>query len=99
MIDKINIGGHIWGIAFDAKRANAAEYQGVVVYRDMTIYLDDTLCRGRINIILWHEIIHVILYQAGLQEVKNHEQLADALSHGIDQVLRDNPWLTDMEKE
>lgn len=57
-------------------------------------------CRIRIDadqdsqakrVTLWHEIIHGILYGAGLRE--HDEQVVDALAHGIVQVLRDNPQL------
>jgi hypothetical protein len=57
-------------------------------------------CRIRINagmhpdiakVTLWHEIIHGILFAAGLTD--HDEQVTDAIAHGIVQVLADNPEL------
>lgn len=44
------------------------------------------------HITLWHEIIHVILDQAG-QDAS--EGVIEALSHGVVATLGDNPWLGD----
>jgi hypothetical protein len=38
---------------------------------------------------LWHEVIHGMLYTAGIRE--HDEVLVDALAHGLVQVMRDNP--------
>lgn len=44
------------------------------------------------HVTLWHEIIHVILDQAG-QDAS--EGVIEALSHGVVATLGDNPWLGD----
>ena len=41
---------------------------------------------------LWHEVLHAILHSAGIREGHDEQQI-EALSHGIVQVLRDNPEL------
>ena len=41
---------------------------------------------------LWHEVIHGILHGAGIRDDHDEQQI-EALSHGIVQVLRDNPHL------
>ena len=38
---------------------------------------------------LWHEVVHGILFGAGMRD--HDEQIVDALAHGLVQVLRDNP--------
>ena len=38
---------------------------------------------------LWHEILHGILYTAGIRD--HDERLIDALAHGLVQVISDNP--------
>ena len=62
--------------------------------------IDTMRCHIRINadmaaptkrVTLWHEVLHGILFAAGLSD--HDEQLVDALAHGIVQVLRDNPEL------
>lgn len=45
------------------------------------------------HVTLWHEVLHGILYQAGMTD--QDEQTIDALAYGIVQVLRDNPKLHD----
>ncbi len=47
---------------------------------------DDPQCQV---VTLWHEVIHGILYTAGLRD--HDEQIIDALAHGLVQVLSDNP--------
>lgn len=42
---------------------------------------------------LWHEIVHVILSQAGLAKDAKREELVDPLAYGVMGVLQDNPWL------
>lgn len=42
-------------------------------------------------IVLWHEIVHGILHNAGIED--HEERMVLALGHGIVQVLRDNPDL------
>ena len=39
---------------------------------------------------LWHEVLHALLEHAA-REVKDAEAVVRVLSHGIAQVLRDNP--------
>lgn len=43
------------------------------------------------RVILWHEILHGILTQAGIEE--QPEALIDVIAYGVTQVLRDNPVL------
>jgi len=40
---------------------------------------------------LWHEALHAILIQAGMEKLSGNEQVISVLSHGIVQVLQDNP--------
>ncbi len=42
------------------------------------------------RLVLWHEIIHGILYMGGREET---EELIDVLAAGVMGVLRDNPEL------
>jgi len=56
------------------------------------IFLDAGLCDQAARVTLWHEIMHVILMQAGLCEVMT-EQLCEVMAHGVMDVLEDNPWL------
>jgi len=42
---------------------------------------------------MWHEIIHILLTQAGLSKDAKREELVDPLAYGLMQVIRDNPAL------
>lgn len=50
------------------------------------------------RVTLFHEIVHVILSQAGRRYESDDEGLVESLAHGILQVLLDNPWLIENEK-
>ena len=66
---------------------------GRIDYNTATIYLSETDCRSEEFrcIVLWHEIIHGILEDRGLQLDEDvEENLCEALSRGIYQVLQDN---------
>lgn len=41
---------------------------------------------------LWHEILHGILHAAGIRDDHDEQQI-EAISHGIVQVIKDNPDL------
>lgn len=64
--------------------------------------IDAQRCRIRVDaglhpqiqrVTLWHEVLHGILYAAGIAE--HDEQQIDALAHGLVLLLRDNPRLPD----
>ena len=42
---------------------------------------------------IWHEIIHGILTQSGLNEQSNDERLVEILANGVMSAVRDNAWL------
>jgi len=46
---------------------------------------------------VWHEIVHLILFQAGRRKDSRREMLVDSLAYGLMQVVEDNPWLADSE--
>lgn len=45
------------------------------------------------TVTLWHEILHAILFGAGVSADEHNEQQIDALAYGIVAALRDNPGL------
>lgn len=45
---------------------------------------------------LWHEVVHVLLTQAGLVKDAKREGLVDPLAYGLMQVVRDNPGLCEV---
>jgi len=71
------------------------EYQGAYLSRDNKIILDKSLANGKgaqsINIIL-HELMHAIYYAYGLDQNSNEEQIVNAMSNSITELLL-NPML------
>jgi hypothetical protein len=67
---------------------------GWVQYRPYSIQIDDALGEQGERVVLWHEILHAILAQAGFDDYdEEHERFIDALAYGIYQVLEDNSGL------
>lgn len=66
---------------------------GRIDYNTATIYLSETDCQSDEFrcVVLWHEIIHGILEDRGVQLDEDvEESVCEALSRGIYQVLQDN---------
>lgn len=47
---------------------------------------------------LWHEIVHIILSQAGRQKDSQREALIEALAYGLMTVVQAHPWLAEEPK-
>lgn len=70
---------------------NDESLDGHILYGESRIYLNAKLGDQSRRQTLWHEILHAVLVQAGVQE--HDEQQIDALAYGVVGVLQDNPWL------
>lgn len=73
--------------------AEAKKLDGWITYGDTKIKLDSGLSDGAAFQVLWHEVLHGICAQRGIEFGEDDEQIIDSLAHGIVQVLRDNPQL------
>lgn len=69
---------------------------GQIKYEDSVIQIDARLKSQWERQVLWHEIFHGIIEQRGI-EVKDEDRTVDQLAYAIMQVLRDNPWLAEVE--
>ena len=78
------------------------EYQGAYLSRENKIILDKGLANGKgaqsINIIL-HELMHAIYYAYGLDQNSNEEQIVNAMSNGITELLSNQMLLKFINKE
>ncbi len=63
---------------------------GEIDFAAGTIRLDAAMRPAFRAVVLWHEIVHGIIEMSGLAQ---SEETANAIAHGVLQVLRDNPWL------
>ena len=69
---------------------NIAEQQGSFIARDQVIYLDKEIMIGQpdraINLII-HELMHAIYYQYNLSEKSCEEDVVNAMSNGMTELL------------
>ena len=90
-MDKVKIGAQVFSIRRQGELKNTdgiEELDGRIIYSSSEILLEDRLDTFSTRQVLWHEVIHGILTQAGIRN--EDEKLVDLLSYGIIQVLEDN---------
>jgi hypothetical protein len=64
---------------------------GICDYEKQTITIREGITPEVARCVLWHEIVHAMLYQLGYTD--HDEKLVDGLAHSIVSVLIDNPRL------
>jgi Zn-dependent peptidase ImmA (M78 family) len=74
---------------------NDKKLDGQITYAMPKIELDGNLSPVMRRQVLWHEIIHGILTQAGRQDDVS-EGAVDALAYGIFGVVKDNPEISEV---
>lgn len=96
---QIKIGGLVYTIEKSEKVTNEGGNFGSTHHRKQRIFLDPSETVQMSENTFVHEILHAIWYQAGLKSryQKDHpgfeEEVVDALSNGLYQVLKDNKML------
>ncbi len=99
-INKIKIGGIYFDVTEekDLKDPTAGRgLDGDIAYGKCKIRINANLSYQLRMQTLWHEIIHGILAQSGVE--KYNEILVDVLAFGILMVLVDNPELANVRPE
>jgi len=81
----------IGALIYDVEERRLKDQCGHCDYEHTCIRIRRSLNPQLKRVTLWHEIIHALLFNAGVYESEHNEQQIDALAHGIVQVLRDNP--------
>lgn len=66
---------------------------GDMLYIKSRIRIHNEMSHDVRAVTLWHEIVHGILFGAGITASEHDEQHVDAVAHGIVAVLRDNPLM------
>lgn len=80
--------------ALPADYPERESHYGAVDYGQGVIYLHPELSPHMRDTILWHEVLHILLHQAGFWDEASHdERQIWALAYRLPDVLRDNPWL------
>jgi len=96
-IDKIKIGGIYFDIVRKENLVHPVDNRrldGHILYGESKIYLDDAMSPQAEMQTVWHEVVHGILTQAGMDAKEN---LIDCIAYGIIMVLVDNPQLADVK--
>jgi len=93
-MDRVKIGPTVFEIELVERLVgpNNEKLDGIIKYGDSKILIEDSFSNQHTRQVLWHEILHGILTQAGIS-LDNEEVVCDALSYGILNVLQDNSWL------
>ena len=92
--DSVRISGAEYKVeTVENLRDASRQLGGRIDFSDCKIYLSSTDCQSHEFrcIVLWHEILHGIIEDRGLElEEELEEKLCEALSRGIYQLLQDN---------
>ena len=86
----VQVGPIVYKIEEDTRTAIDGVY-GAIFYADSRISLQPGLSPAFQEVILWHEMIHAMLTQAGLRD--QDEQHIHAIAYGVVQALHNNPEL------
>lgn len=98
MINSVHIGEYDYEVKLQPEiKHDDTEYLGWVDYGTTVIDLSLAEHEQLRSQTLVHEIIHVIMHQAGFSD--HSEAVIEALSHGLIQVIRENPELIEFIKQ
>jgi hypothetical protein len=88
----VRIGSVIYAIRDAVDLDRDREAFGMIDLADCTILISGHLHGQFRRKVLWHEILHGVLYAAGCDE-HDDEKLVGALSEALPRLIQDNPWL------
>jgi hypothetical protein len=93
-MDTIKIGPIVYGIELVETLVSETNQKldGHIIYGQSAIKIDASFERQHSRQVLWHEVIHAILTQAGL-DLESEEIICDVIAYGVMGVLTDNKWL------
>jgi len=94
MLKKVKIGAHIYEVIYRDDMDD--EDMGVCRPRKLKLFVDDTVAQSQKEETFFHEVMHAIFNQTGLDkplEDEKEEQMVQILGHAIYQVLKDNDLL------
>jgi hypothetical protein len=93
--DKIKIGSITYDITRTDKPLilNGSECTGIIHYDEASIELKQNRNEQNIEQTLWHEIIHGIVRERGLDWGENNELYTDELAKGLHALMTDNKFL------
>ena len=81
-------------VASWARDSGSCTTFGEVIYSEAIIILRRGQTPEQMRSSLWHEMLHAIMRQAGIGDIPRSEQIVEALSYGITDVLDRNAALS-----
>lgn len=92
--DKVKIGSIVYDVSRTDKTlvVNGRECSGVIHYEDASIELKEDRNEQKIEQTWWHEVIHGIVVERGLDWGENNELYTDELAKGLHALMTDNPF-------
>src|SRR5690348_17135851 len=94
MLEQVKIGGIVYDIrrVADLRDEHDTKLDGWYQGSKCLISINADVTSQSAFQTLWHEIIRGIIAHAGMRD-QHDESLIEAISHGVMQVLRDNPGI------
>lgn len=95
---EIKVGAIVYQVEIvDDLRDGDQKLSGWIRHTDSLILLEAALSSQMGRHVLWHEIIHSIFEQAGIDD--QDERIIQVLAYGIMGVLKDNPCLREIDHD
>lgn len=91
----VKLGPHTYNIVeVDNLRGDdGTKLDGQIEYHKLTIEIDSDTVSTYKRCVLWHELIHGMLDNAGIDSDMHDETTIDIIASGVMQVLQDNEWI------
>lgn len=94
----LKIGGFMWKIHQNQHVSNEGNSFGSTHTRHQNIFIEPSETQQKKEHTLLHEVMHALWWQTGLssrykEDKKIEEEVIDAISSGLYQVLKDNKML------
>jgi hypothetical protein len=91
----VKLGPHTYSVLeVDNLRSDeGAKLDGQIEYHKLKIEIDSDTVSTYKRYVLWHELIHGMLANAGIDGEMHDETTIDIIASGVMQVLQDNEWI------
>lgn len=94
MIKSVKIGGIVYDVKVTPNLcSDTVRLNGHIKHDQTLIELDEAMSAQCMKVVLFHEILHGIANQAGIED---DEKMVEVLAFGIVGVLQDNPELVSL---
>lgn len=89
---QVKVGGLVWTVKIDPNLNNNENAWGLCKYSQLEILLDGQIAYQRRIKTFFHELVHVMLFEMGDDELSRNEEFVSRLANMLTQVFLDNGW-------